>query len=181
MFIEFGGVEIPEGHFDQGLQFCWSGTLELFTLSVVSGALPASMELIPFGFPCWLITGTPAKQGLYAFVVKFTNSNNTKTFASPAVIQVGPPERLEISKCNFDEGTVGKVYSPAGGCFFGGGVPPYTWSVSAGALPPGLKLNTTTSEVSGTPTKAGTFSFTLKLSDSKGVSVEQANEITIAS
>ena len=54
-------------------------------------------------------------------------------------------------------------------------MPPDRWSVSAGALPPGLKLNTTTSEVSGTPTKAGNFSFTLKLTDSKGVSVEQAD------
>jgi hypothetical protein len=178
VFAGFSGAEIPEGHFDQGIQNCIEGTLEAFTQTVVSGALPPGMELVPRPL-CYLIDGTPPTQGLYAFVIKATNSNNTVTFAFPDVIKVGPPEPLEISKCNFFDGTVGKAYE--GGCFFGGGVAPYKWSVSAGALPPGLKLNTTTSEVSGTPTTAGTFSFTLRVTDSKGVTTEASITLTIAS
>jgi hypothetical protein len=45
-----------------------------------------------------------------------------------------------------------------------GGVPPYTWSVSSGNLPPGLVLSPAGS-LSGTPTSAGAFSFTAQVTD----------------
>ena len=47
-----------------------------------------------------------------------------------------------------------------------GGLAPYTWSIAAGALPPGLALNPTTGEINGTPTTAGTFGFTVQVKDS---------------
>ena len=58
-----------------------------------------------------------------------------------------------ISQANFPPGQVGQAYD--GGFFYGGGVPPCTWSISAGALPPGLAINTTTSEVKAHPHQGG--------------------------
>jgi hypothetical protein len=84
-------------------------------------------------------------------VLKFTLSNGT-AFAWPYAWPIAPPAPLEISQANFPPGTVGQAYD--GGFFYGGGVPPYIWSISAGALPPGLSMNTSTSEVTGTLTKA---------------------------
>ncbi len=49
-----------------------------------------------------------------------------------------------------------------------GGLDPYTWSVSGGALPPGMALGTSTSSlvtISGTPTVAGTYTFQIKVID----------------
>jgi hypothetical protein len=46
-----------------------------------------------------------------------------------------------------------------------GGVKPYTFSVSSGSLPPGLALNSATGAITGTPTTAGTFSFTISVVD----------------
>ncbi len=83
-----------------------------------------------------------------------------------------------ISQANFPPGQVGQAYD--GGFFYGGGVPPCTWSISAGALPPGLAINTTTSEVKGTPTKAGTFSFTARIADSTGTFLDSPQTITIS-
>lgn len=40
-------------------------------------------------------------------------------------------------------------------------------------------MNGTTSEVSGTPKKAGTFSFTARLKDSKGETLDTPETITI--
>ncbi len=61
-----------------------------------------------------------------------------------------------------------------------GGTAPYTWSISAGSLPPGLCLypqgtvtgacptsvSNNTSQVAGTPTATGTFAFTVQVTDS---------------
>ena len=46
------------------------------------------------------------------------------------------------------------------------GQPPYTWAVSASALPSGLSLNSATGAITGTPVTTGVFSFTAQASDS---------------
>jgi uncharacterized repeat protein (TIGR03803 family) len=46
-----------------------------------------------------------------------------------------------------------------------GGVAPYTYSVSAGAVPTGLSLNSATGDITGTPTATGSFSFDITATD----------------
>jgi Putative Ig domain len=60
-----------------------------------------------------------------------------------------------------------------------GGVAPYRWAVSSGALPGGLTLGTDGS-VSGTPNVAGTFSFTIQVGDSGDSSASLPGTIAIA-
>jgi hypothetical protein len=47
-----------------------------------------------------------------------------------------------------------------------GGLPWYEWSVESGALPDGLNLDADTGVISGQPTRTGTFSFKIRLTDS---------------
>lgn len=49
-----------------------------------------------------------------------------------------------------------------------GGVPPYTYSLLSGALPPGLSLNPSTGAITGTPTTTGSGNFTVRATDSTG-------------
>jgi uncharacterized repeat protein (TIGR02543 family) len=49
------------------------------------------------------------------------------------------------------------------------GIAPYTFAVTSGTLPPGTSLNALTGEISGTPTTAGTYSFTVETTDSRVV------------
>ena len=47
-----------------------------------------------------------------------------------------------------------------------GGMPPYTWAITSGALPGGLDLNTSTGTVTGIPTTSGRFSLQILVEDS---------------
>jgi hypothetical protein len=48
-----------------------------------------------------------------------------------------------------------------------GGLPPYAWSLASGTLPPGLTLNSITGRITGTPTQAGSWTVSMRLSDSQ--------------
>jgi len=50
-----------------------------------------------------------------------------------------------------------------------GGTAPYVFDVVSGALPTGLSLDAETGELTGTPTTAGAFSFTIRVTDALGV------------
>lgn len=74
-----------------------------------------------------------------------------------------------IANCdNPPNGTVGVVYGPGGvghNILADGGSGSYTFTIIAGSLPTGLSINATTGLISGTPTIAGKFLFTVQVSD----------------
>jgi uncharacterized repeat protein (TIGR01451 family) len=74
-------------------------------------------------------------------------------------------------------GEVGVAYSDQ--LTVTGGTSPFTWSVSAGTLPPGLSLNPVTGLLSGTPTASGSFSFTVKVTDNSGLTDTRPVTLTI--
>ena len=61
-------------------------------------------------------------------------------------------------------GEVGTSYSQT--LTASGGITPYSWSISSGLLPAGLSLNAKSGAITGTPSAAGTSSFTVKVTDS---------------
>lgn len=61
-----------------------------------------------------------------------------------------------------------------------GGTSPFTFAVTSGALPTGTTLNSSSGVISGTPSVASTFSFTITVTDSLGFTGSQAFQIIIA-
>ncbi|HTG14382.1 MAG TPA: NBR1-Ig-like domain-containing protein [Blastocatellia bacterium] len=55
-----------------------------------------------------------------------------------------------------------------------GGTSPYTWSVSAGSLPTGLTLNSSTGVISGTPTVSGSRNVTILVTDQNGATASKS-------
>jgi hypothetical protein len=74
--------------------------------------------------------------------------------------------QLAITTTTLPGGSIGSPYTAA--LTATGGTTPYAWSISAGSLPAGLTLNASTGVISGTPTAAGTASFTVQCVDSTG-------------
>jgi hypothetical protein len=87
---------------------------------------------------------------------------------------------LAVSASALPEGTVGTPYSSIIAAT--GGTQPYSWSISTGSLPSGLTLSGTSGSISGTPTSAGQFSFTVKVTDSSSPpqTSTQALEISVS-
>ncbi|MGH8659896.1 MAG: putative Ig domain-containing protein [Gammaproteobacteria bacterium] len=126
------------------------------------------------------LTGTPTKAGSFKFDVKVTDYANrsvTKNFQLKVKVVDG---RCAITTTSsLPNGTVGQTYGPVTLQASSGCKPPLTWSVGAGALPPGLTLNAQSGVIGGTPTQAGTFNFTIKVTDSTGQSDTNGLQITI--
>ncbi len=58
-----------------------------------------------------------------------------------------------------------------------GGSPPYSWQLTAGALPGGLSLNASSGVISGTPSAAGTFNFTIQVTDSANLTASRVETL----
>jgi PKD repeat protein len=71
---------------------------------------------------------------------------------------------LQLTTTSLTGGFVNTAYSATLNA--SGGTMPYTWSISSGALPAGLTLNSGTGSIAGTPTTAGLFNFTALVTDS---------------
>jgi large repetitive protein len=75
-------------------------------------------------------------------------------------------------------GTPGAAYSET--ISEQGGTSPYTFAVTSGALPTGTSLNSSTGNISGTPSAAASFGFTVTVTDSLGFTGSQAFTIVVS-
>jgi hypothetical protein len=104
-----------------------------------------------------------------------------KLFAFTAILIglriLAGPAALVISPKTFPDGLYGSTYTDQK-LKVTGGKAPYSFSVSAGSLPPGLSLSTD-GVLSGTPTAAGTFSFTITVLDHSKSTVSGSQDYTL--
>lgn len=135
-----------------------------YTWSVSAGALPPGLALAP---TTGAISGAPTATGAFSFTAMVTDSATPTpgTATQPLSITVAAtPTPVNISTTSLANALEGAAYTASLAAT--GGTAPYTWSLSSSSLPPGLNLNASTGAISGTPTASGTFSFTVKATDS---------------
>ena len=98
-------------------------------------------------------------------VTEASGNKDTENFT----FQVKPA--LEITTTSLDFGIKGSPYpkktgTPTAMIEVTGGWPIYSWQLIIGILPPGLQINPNTGAITGTPTKTGTYRFTVRVKDS---------------
>ncbi len=156
--------------------------------TVVSPAGTGTFTLNPQSAGGWYninssvsVTATPA--AYYAFtgftggLMGATNPQNlTMDTAKNVTANFGPAGALAITTASAPAGTVGVSYSLSFAA--SGGIPPYTWSITSGSVP-GLSLSTT-GTLSGTPTTVGSYSLTVRVTDSVQATASRAYTVTVA-
>ena len=129
-----------------------------FVWSVTAGTLPAWVTLSSEG----VLTGTPTAIGGSTFTVQVSDTHgHTGTKQLTLTTYVAP----SVSTTTVGPGLVGVASSRTLNRSGGSGT--FTWSVDAGSPPPGLTLQTT-GVLIGNPTTAGTYSFTVRVTDTAG-------------
>jgi hypothetical protein len=138
-----------------------SGTGYIFTLA--SGSLPTPLTL---GANGTIASATPTTAGTYTFTVKVTDSLGFNTTSGSLSITIDPA--LMITPPTFPTGIVNVSYPTETFAATGGSGTGYTFTLASGSLPVPLTLGANGTISSATPTTAGTYTFTVKVTDSLG-------------
>jgi hypothetical protein len=155
-----------------------NGAVDTFTIT--KGSLPPGLSMpATYGAAGTIVGGTPTTAGTFTFsvhVTKFGTSTPSTNGSFSITVGSAPPLAITFPGTCCNAGTVGSSYFQ--NFFTSGGVGPFTWTVAAGQLPPGVVL--TTGHLGGTPTLAGAFAFTIKVTDSAGDQASEPGSITIS-
>ena len=167
-------ANLPEGvassAYSTNLQAA-GGTATSYTWTILSGAPPDGLTLSTAG----VLSGTPVAVGTFHFTAQVTdagNATNEQTFTiviNPVPLVISTPSPLAV-------GAVAVDYSQP--LTATGGTGARIWSISEGALPPGLQLGAD-GVISGSPSAAGVFTFNARVTDSAAITQEKPLTLTI--
>jgi hypothetical protein len=123
--------------------------------------------------PAGALSGSPATAGAALVTVLVADDSGQQATRQLALVIRAP---LAVVAITLPTGTQGQPY--AAQLVATGGDGAYSWSLDGGALPAGLAV-ATGGAVAGTPTAAGTFSFTVRVRDGAGRSATRSLPITV--
>ena len=147
-----------------------SGGTPPYTFAVTTGALPPGLTLTGA-----VISGTPTTPGTYSFTIEVTDSNAATATQQFTIVITGV---VITTAPVLPSAAVGTAYSQTLSATGNG---PYTWAVTAGALPNGLSLGSSSGTISGTPAASGTSSATIQATDSTGATASVSFTLTVIS
>ena len=167
---------LPSGTLNQsyaGAALSATGGRSPYTWDILSGALPAGLNLDSSG----VVSGTPVGGTSTATFRVRDSGNPQETATKPLSITITQPTPPRITTTSLPAGTINTAYNQT--VLADGGTGTLVWSVTGGQLPPGLNLNASNGNISGTPTVPGPFNFTLQVSDQAQLFDEQNLTITV--
>ncbi|RKY19238.1 MAG: hypothetical protein DRP63_00955, partial [Planctomycetota bacterium] len=152
-----------------------SGGSPPYSFSLSSGQLPDGLNLASDG----TISGIPTQSGTYNFAVTVTDSTGAQTTANFSITISPALSSLTITTQSLPNATENQSYT----AFIKatGGSTPFFWSITSGTLPTGLNASQVGDSVriSGTPTSAGSYTFTVSVTDSSNPYQTVSRDFTI--
>ncbi|GAA4571537.1 RCC1 domain-containing protein [Planotetraspora kaengkrachanensis] len=148
-------------------QFAATGT-PAPTVTRASGTLPPGLTLATSG----ILSGTPSQGGTYSFTLQATNGVGTPATVTKTVVVNAP---AKFTTATTPAAQVGKYFIYQ---FPTTGYPAPTVTRTSGTLPPGLQL-ATHGTLSGTPSKSGTYTFTLQATNGVGTPATATKTVTV--
>ncbi|MGB9456253.1 MAG: Ig domain-containing protein [Bryobacteraceae bacterium] len=161
--------------YSQAFTASGGGGPSTYTWSVVTGALPPGMTFSAAG----LLSGTPTTLGTFPFTVQVSSQVPTigaVTATQEFSLAVTTASALTITG-TLGGGTVGVPYAATLGATGGYGTGTYAFSLASGALPSSVTLSAG-GALSGTPTAAGTFTFTVQVTSTLSSSTASLPPLT---
>jgi len=153
-----------------GMAFSFCGARGEARWSVSAGTLPPGLTLRLDG----RIGGVPRAAGVYRFTAAATDSLSS-TVEYTGTITVEPV--LRVASRRLASATVGHRYRAA--LVAQGGVSPLAWKVVRGRLPRGVRLDTASGILYGTPSAAGNYQATLEVKDGLGAKARRSLRIPV--
>ncbi len=136
-------------------------------LTVTGGVAPYTWTILPgtlapsgIGISGATLAGIPNAIGLFPFTLRVQDS--TGLFAQANVSLAVNPALITISSTTLPAATPGALYQASLSAT--GGIAPYAWVLSSGALPSGITL-AANGLLSGTPTAPGVATFSVRVTD----------------
>jgi hypothetical protein len=151
-----------------------TGGTTAYNWSVSAGSLPPGLTL---GSRSGRIYGTPTQGGTFTFTIEVTDNSSPQLTATRQFTLVMQVTALSLLTTSLPAGSERTSYSFTMSA--SGGTSPYSWSVSSGSFPAGMSLNTSTGNISGTPSTAGTFTLTLKATDLSNPQQKASQQYTL--
>jgi hypothetical protein len=151
------------------------GGVPPYTWNALSGQLPEGLTLIP---TTGVIVGTPTEAGSFSFTAQVHDARSDAASEFIALNIAAANSPLQLTTTFLPVGTINANYGAT--LTAAGGAPPYSWSTTSEQLPPGVALSAATGAIAGTPSQAGTFSFTASVSDSKATNASSALSLNIS-
>jgi uncharacterized delta-60 repeat protein len=139
--------------------FTQTGGVGMTEFTFSGGALPQGLTFMP---ETATLSGTPMASGTYLFSILATDANGCTGSRVYSLSVSCPILVLNPTNPTLPGGTVGTPYSEV--LSVTGGTGPYNLSIVGGALPMGISL-TGGGSLSGNPTVAGNFGFTVQARD----------------
>ncbi len=149
-----------------------TGGTSPYLCSITAGTLPSGLALAS---NC-VVSGTPTAAGTSTVSVNATDSANPANSTTGQVNLTIAAAPTSLTFGTLPSGTTGMPYSATLGVM--GGTAPYTCATSAGSLPAGLTL-ASNCLVSGTPTTAGTVTFTVQAADSANPATTATGQVML--